>query len=300
MIFVCVGFVIISILMAARLFSLHWSIRNACKQMDEMEEMQGTNRQLKALRMDRTMERLFYRINQMYNKRQEEHIVYLRREEQIRREVENISHDLRTPLTSIIGYVDLIKDQDTEDMEKEEYLEIIGRRARVLQGFIQDFYELSRIEGNDYPLLHERVEISSIIKEVVVAYYQDFAKRNIQVDINIMEEPINIIGDRIQFNRIINNLVQNALKYAEKSFGVNLYSQNGECVIELLNDKNQLKEKDLVYIFDRFYTGDITRNSQSTGLGLSIAKVLIEKLKGNVEAKIVGELFIITLRWKLS
>ena len=250
--------------------------------------------------MGRTVEQLFYRINVIYKKRQEERIAYQRREEQIRREIENISHDLRTPLTSIIGYVDLMQDAETTQEEKKEYLEIIGNRARVLQGFIQDFYELSRIEADDYPLLHELVEIQPILKEVVVAHYQEFVKKDIHVEIQIEDKPVGIIGDKIQFNRIINNLVQNSLKYADNFFCISQYTKCGVCVIELRNDKNLLNEEDINYIFDRFYTGDITRNSQSTGLGLSIAKVLTEKLKGTIEAKVEGDQFIIILRWKIK
>ncbi len=300
MIFVCIILLIVSILLAARLFSILWSIRYANNQMDEIELLKDSNRQLKALRMGRTVEQLFYRINVIYKKRQEERIAYQRREEQIRREIENISHDLRTPLTSIIGYVDLMQDAETTQEEKKEYLEIIGNRARVLQGFIQDFYELSRIEADDYPLLHELVEIQPILKEVVVAHYQEFVKKDIHVEIQIEDKPVGIIGDKIQFNRIINNLVQNSLKYADNYFCISQYTKCGVCVIEVRNDKNHINEEDINYIFDRFYTGDTTRNSQSTGLGLSIAKVLTEKLKGTIEAKVEGDQFIIILRWKIK
>jgi len=268
--------------------------------MNEIENTPQSNRQLKTITIDHSIEKLYARINHVYKIRQEERIAYQRREEQIRREIENISHDLRTPLTSIIGYVDLIKDIDTSQSEKIEYLDIIGKRSRVLQGFIQDFYELSRIEGDDYPFLYESVEIQSMVKEVIVAYYQQLKKENIKVDIQLDDKPSYIIVDKIQFIRIINNLVQNALKYAMKSFVIKQYKIDGECIIELSNDKNHMKEEELAFIFDRFYTGDTTRNTQSTGLGLSIAKVLTEKMKGSITAQLDGEMFVITLRWKSS
>ena len=268
--------------------------------MNEIESAPQANRQLKTITIDHSIEKLFTQINYVYKKRQEERIAYQRREEQIRREIENISHDLRTPLSSIIGYVDLIKDTDTSELEKIEYLEIIGKRSRVLQGFIQDFYELSRIEGDDYPLIYQSVEIQSIVKEVIVAYYQEFKKKNIEVDIQIEDKPSYIIVDKIQFNRIINNLVQNALKYSEKSFVIKQYKIDEECIIELSNDKNHMREEELAYIFDRFYTGDTTRNTQSTGLGLPIAKVLTEKMKGSIVAKLDEKMFVITMRWQSS
>jgi Signal transduction histidine kinase len=298
MLYVCIVLIIIIIFLAALLILFSQSIEKAKKQMDEMERYPNSNNQLKGLTMNRSLEGLFHKVNLLYKKRQEERIAYLRREEQIRREIENISHDLRTPLTSIIGYVDLIQDPESEEAEKQEYLQIIGKRARVLQGFIQDFYELSRMEADDYPLHQEMIEIQPIIKEATVAYYQEFSKKKIQVQVDLQDKPCHIIADKIQFHRIINNLVQNALKYAEKNFIIKQYTKDGECIIELSNDKNQIKEEDLSLIFDRFYTGDTTRNTQSTGLGLSISKVLTEKMKGRISAKLDGEMFVIVLSWK--
>lgn len=300
MVYVCIGFIIISVVLAGKLFLINQTIARANRLMEEIEKNPKANNQLKALTMSRGIEKLFYQVNQIYKKRQEERICYQRREEQIRREIENISHDLRTPLTSIIGFVELILDVDSTEKEKNEYLDIIGKRSRVLQGFIQDFYELSRIESNEFPLQYGVLEVQPIIKEVVVAYYQEFKKKNIQVDIQLEEISCCIFGDKVQFHRIINNLVLNALKYCSKTFMIHQFIKDGECIIEFMNDKNNLKEEELSYLFDRFYCGDTSRNSQSTGLGLPIAKVLTEKMKGAIDAKLVDEMFVISLKWDKS
>jgi hypothetical protein len=296
--YVVIFLLVIIILLTASLILLYRSIEKAKKQMIEIERQPDSNNQLKGLTMNRSLEGLFQQINLIYEKRQEERIAYQRREEQIRSDIENISHDLRTPLTSIIGYIDLIRDAETAEEEKDEYLDIIAKRARVLQGFIQDFYELSIIESDDYTFQPEVIEIQPMIKEACVAYYREFTRKGIQVEIDLQDKPCQIIADRNKFHRIINNLVQNALKYAEKSFQIKQYDKDGDCIIELGNDRNQMKEEELKHIFERFYTGDITRNTQSTGLGLSIVKVLVEKMKGSISAKLEDEMFVITLRWK--
>lgn len=294
------GLIIIIGVLSARIYLLKREIKAAIHQMEEIEVNPQSNRQLKAFNTDRTSEKLFRKINQIYQARQQERIIYQRRETQIRREIENISHDLRTPLTSILGYVELIQDEQTLDKERKDYLEIIQKRARLLQGFIQDFYELSRIEGEDYPILLVSVPVQNTLSEVIVAYYHEFEKRKIQVEISLEEKPCTITTDQLQFNRILNNLVQNALKYAGQQFQVIQYSSNGECIIQFKNDKNQLKQDELQLLFDRFYTGDITRNNQSTGLGLTISKLLIEKMKGRIEARLEGDMFIIELAMKLQ
>jgi signal transduction histidine kinase len=266
--------------------------------MDAIEKQPQSNRQLKALTANRNVELLLKRINDIYQARQQERIIYQRRETQIRREIENISHDLRTPLTSIMGYVDLMKDKQTQESEKAEFLEIIQKRARVLQGFIQDFYELSMIEADDYPIKLDAVQIQNSLSEVVVAYYHEFEKRLIQVEVNLEEKPCYIIADKIQLNRILNNLVQNALKYTKNSFILKQFNLNGDCILQFQNDKNQMNESELKLIFDRFYTGDLSRSNQSTGLGLTIVRILTEKMNGHIEARLEGDLFMIELRFK--
>lgn len=296
--YVVIALLVIIILLTVLLLLSYRSIEKAKKQMTEIERRPDSNNQLKGLTMNRSLESLFHQINLIYEKRQEERIAYQRREEQIRSDIENISHDLRTPLTSIIGYLDLIRDPETVEEEKNEYLDIIGKRARVLQGFIQDFYELSIIESDDYTFQPEVIELQPIIKEACVAYYQEFTKKGILVEIDLQDKPCRIIADKIKFHRIINNLIQNALKYAEQSFMIRQYTKDGDCIIELGNDKNQMKEEEIKLIFERFYTGDTTRNTLSTGLGLSIVKVLVEKMKGSISARMEADRFIITLRWK--
>lgn len=291
--------ILIIILLIIYLFLQRLVIHKTIKQMDDIERNSGSNRQLLSITTDKQFEKLLDRINIIYKERQKERITYQRRELQIRREIENISHDLRTPLTSIMGYVDLIKEPNTSEAEAEEYLQIIQKRAKVLQGFIQDFYVLSRMESEDFPLDFTTISVQNTLSDTIVAYYHDFEKKHIRVSIELEEKQITIIADKIQFNRIMNNLIVNSLKYAKETFVIKQFSTKDECILQFQNDKNQITEDELPYIFDRFYTNDLSRNTQSTGLGLTISKLLTEMMMGKVEARIEGDLFIIELRWKI-
>ncbi len=295
--YICIILLLIVIILAVKLYSIHKAISKASKQMEDIELHPERNRQLKSINMDRKMEDLLRRINLIYQARQQERIIYQRRETQVRREIENISHDLRTPLTSIIGYVDLIEDKETKEADKQEYLGIIHKRARVLQGFIQDFYEISRIEGDNYPFLLDAISVQSFIKEAVVAYYHDFEVKKIGVSVDLDKKQSIIIADKIQFNRILNNLIQNALKYARSDFSISQVTRDGKCILKFMNDKGDMGEDELRRIFDRFYTGDVSRNHGSSGLGLTITKILVEKMKGKIEASFEGDLFVIQLEW---
>jgi signal transduction histidine kinase len=300
MLYIVIGLGLICIYFAIRFLALKQSIRNAAFQMDKIEEQKESNRKLKAVTSDKDLELLLNRINKLYEFRQEERISYQRREHRLQREVENISHDLRTPLTSIMGYTELIQDPGTSQEERQEYLSIIYKRAKVLQGFIEDFYELSRFQGENYPLRYEILQVQPIIKEVLVSYYRQFEKKQIQVEIHLEDERCSIIADRVQFNRILNNLIQNALKYTKTSFTLIQYSAQENCIIRFCNDNTDLTDEDMKRIFDRFYTGDENRSGQSTGLGLTIAKLLVENMKGSIHGELKDGRFTIELSFKIK
>lgn len=299
MIYISIILFILVVLLVMRLSFLFRSIKIAVKQMSLIEQLPEENQQIKDIPFDKNLEQLLKKVNDLYLARQEERIAYQRREMQIRREIENISHDLRTPLTSILGYVDIIQNDDLEESEQEEYLQIIKKRAKVLQGFIQDFYELSRIEGEDYPLKLEAVTVQTILAETAVAYFNEFEKKNIRVNLELLDQKTDLIADKIQLNRIFNNLIQNALKYASETFTIKQIEGNKECILRFQNDKGNLTERDLDLIFDRFYSGDSSRNNHSTGLGLTITKILVEKMKGSINANLEEELFVIELRFPI-
>ncbi|MGB8455025.1 MAG: HAMP domain-containing sensor histidine kinase [Anaerocolumna sp.] len=298
--YIILGLVILSAFFAVRYLLLSRSITETIRQMEGIQELKESNRKLKAQTFDKHMEVLLKKINDLYDSGQQERIKYQRQEILSRREIEHISRDLRTPLTSIIGYADLIQDPSTNEGERQVYLNIIFKRAKVLQGFIEDFYDLSRIEGSDYPILYESIPVENVLKEVFVSYDQQFERKNIFVEILLDEKPNSIIADKIQFNRILNNLIQNALKYANSFFILKQYNAGDECIISFQNDTNALKQEDLNYIFDRFYTGNKTHKGQSAGLGLTIAKLLTENMKGKIYAKLENNIFTIELHWKMN
>lgn len=295
--YLCITLFVIVMLLVLQIHFLYNSLHRTIEQMDDIEKYPERNRQLKTFSTNRKIEKLQNKINLIYQARQQERIVYQRRETQIRREIENISHDLRTPLTSMIGYMELMKDPETTESEREEYTTIISKRARVLQSFIQDFYEISRIEGEDYPFLLDKISVQSIVGEAAVAYYHEFEIKNIQVVVDMEDKPCFILADKIQFNRILNNLIQNASKYAGKKFEIKQFTMNGRCILQFNNDRNDMTKEELNCIFDRFYTGDQTRSNGSSGLGLTITKLLVEKMKGSIEARVEKDLFVIELQW---
>lgn len=119
--------------------------------------------------------------------------------------------------------------------------------------------------------------------------YYNFKSKNISLNINIEPKPLFIIGDSVAFERIIQNLVSNAIKYAEKEVSINLYNDEKYCYLEISNKAIGVNDDDIYHIFDRFYRFDKSRSSKGTGIGLNIVKILCEKMNGEISAKIIDE-----------
>ena len=151
---------------------------------------------------------------------------------------------------------------------------------------IQDFYDLSRLENNDYNFNMEIVDINKELKEQILMFYNDFSKKNIDVDINLCESPVLVNIDKSAIERVFHNLIQNAAKYSKSNFCIALNRINDEVIIELKNDVDDINKDDLDLLFNRFYMKDNSRSRDSSGLGLTITKFLVESMNGNIDVEL--------------
>lgn len=275
-----------SVYFAARFFLLSKNINDATKNLNEICANIESNRKLLFKHPDKNFERLLSEINKYLEEAQLEKIKFIRREEKIKREIENISHDLRTPLTSIRGYLELMNDENASEEEKKEYISVVERRAKGLQNLIQVFYDLSRLENKEYNLDLEMIDINMVLREQVLVYYNDFEAKCINVDISLEQKPIYLKLDKNAIERVFTNLIQNAIKYGKSRFKICLEIIGKEVVLVFANDTDDLQKEDGKFLFDRFYMKNSPRNNQSSGLGLTITKFLVELMDGQIELNI--------------
>lgn len=297
---ILVALLITSVYFSTRFFLLSRSINNVTKDFKYISKNVNSNRKFKLNYPEKHLEQLLLEINKYLEDTQIYKQKYIKREEEIRKEIENISHDLRTPLTSIRGYLELIKDEDIPDKEKKEYIYIIEKRAKVLQNLIQDFYDLSRLENNDYNFSMEIIDINKELKEQILMFYNDFDKKNIDVDIKLKETPILVYLDKNAIERVFHNLIQNATKYSKSKFCMLLNSKNGEIIIEFKNDVQDMNRQDLDLLFNRFYMKDSSRSKDSSGLGLTITKFLIESMNGKIDIELDNEWITFRIKFLVS
>ena len=272
-----------SVYFSTRFFLLSSNIKKSANDFKYISENIDTNRKLKLNHPDKDFEKLLFEINQYLEDTQIDKLKYIKREEEIRKEIENISHDLRTPLTSIRGYLELIDDETITSKEKKDYVRIVEKRAKVLQNLIQDFYDLSRIENNDYNLNIEIIDINKELREQILVFYNDFEKKNIEVNVKLETNPIVVNLDEGAIKRVFNNLIQNAIKYSKSSFYISINNKDGEVIIEFKNDVRDINKDELSLLFNRFYMKDESRGSGSSGLGLTISKLLVESMNGKID-----------------
>ncbi len=199
--------------------------------------------------------------------------------QELQKSITNISHDLRTPLTAIKGYIDLIE-KDNLNKKQSNYLKIISDKVDILTTLTEQLYNYSKCLDLKDKIKKEKVCINDILEDVLVSYYGLFKQKNITPKILIVEKKIFKYLDKNMFVRVLENIISNALKYSEDNFEVNLLD-NGKIIIS--NKTKSLNITNVKKIFNRYYT--LQTGSKSSGLGLSIAKQLIELNGGNIYAK---------------
>ena len=248
--------------------------------------------------VDKDVENLVENINLIFDLKQKVVAEKKKKEEELRASISNMSHDLRTPLTSIMGYLQMIKSEKASDTDKKEYMDIVEKRTKSLQELISSFYDLSRIEGNEYNFNYKKVNLSNVLCENIAVFYNDFINNNIEPVIEIEEGIKEIISDEGAITRIFSNLIGNMIKHGENYVKISLKQENDIIITEFTNKATGLTQESVDKLFERFYTVDNSRSDRNTGLGLYITKVLVEKLGYNITAKLDNENLKIKIVWK--
>lgn len=282
--------------LSARLLLLKKSMKDAGKQLKEINRNLEENRIVKFSAPNRELEELLMDVNDSLHTIRRERAVYAKREKAFKQQIENISHDLRTPLTSMIGYL-RIMDTSSFSADAQEDLRTVIRKAERLQELITQFYDFSRLTASEYAIAPEEVEVTKALREALADAYTELSERQLEVATDIPENAVTIMANENALQRVLQNLLQNAGRYAKSSLEVSVKERPGEVVICFANDVENMDEHDVDHLFERFYTLEQARTSGSTGLGLTIAKEFVEKMGGTIDARLEGDKLYISMRF---
>lgn len=230
----------------------------------------------------RLLHQLADELNQylVHHKELKERAIFL--EEERNQMLTHLSHDLRTPLTSLLGYIEVIqRNKGLSKQDKESYFNVIHAKAIKLITQINDFFELAKLDSAETPFLLAPFDIVTVVQEVIISLHQPIELSQIDPVLQLPDHPVLVYGNALGTERILQNLITNAYRYGAdgRLLGVEIRESAHEVVVQIWDRGKGVSPADLPYIFNRFYTGQRSRSHQvqGSGLGLAIAKKLAEK-----------------------
>ncbi len=284
------------ILLAVKLIVMKLSLREIKQAFEERLESE-TNTLIDVSSADKDVCALAASINEQLRLLRSERLRFQRGDAELKTAVTNISHDLRTPLTAISGYLDLMDNTELSD-EQRKYSEIIRGRAKLMNQLTEELFDYSVIVSpnlvsqNDERSNISQIVLSNALEESIMSFYGALKKRGIEPVVDIAECEKTVCADPALISRVFSNIISNAIKYSDGDLEIKM-DING--VITFSNHAHALSPADTARLFDRFYTVENARNS--TGLGLSIARAIVLKLGGSISAQCEDQILTIRLNF---
>lgn len=273
---------------AYRWFTLRNALRQTRAELALVRQDLSQNQMLHLPLPDAELSALLDDFNTLLTDIQRERQSYAKRERAFQRQIEAISHDLRTPLTVILGQLKLFKQnhhaQIASDPELAETVAVLEQKAEAMNTLVGQFYDYSRLAADDMNLTLARIDAGRVLRETLAGSYQLLADAHLKVDIDLPEHPLWVLGDQAALARIFQNLLQNAGRYAETCLALTANEENDHLTLRFSNDTTRLSDDDVAHLFDRFYTPDASRHQGGTGLGLTVARTLAEDMQGSLTA----------------
>lgn len=274
-----------------KLVGLYVQIHRITKQLDDFIS-ERTHKILDVSLSDPFLESMAANINRSIYLQEKMRINEVQRERAIRDDIANISHDLRTPLTAMIGYLSLSK-EEKDFLQKSLYIDIALQKAMSLQSLVDNFFEMSYIDSDACQIQLISLDVNKIIRDELLASYCEFENHSITPLIELPEHPVMILGNELAIERIIQNLIANAISYSTGQIEVCLKMKGEGAELIVRNSSHFISDQEREKIFDRFYRASTERISGHAGLGLYIAKQLILKQGGSVRSDYKDGMFAI-------
>ena len=273
------------LVLAGMLWNQKRQVRDICRQLAFLKEHESNlliTRNTDAGGIGELTEEL----NDLLIKQRELYKNYLEKEHMISETYTSLSHDIRTPLTSLDGYFQLLEQADDEK-EQKRYIEIIQERISSLKEMLEELFMFTKLKNESYQLELSPCMLNRIVKDTVFSYYDEWKSRGIEPEFLLSEEVICVMGNVPALRRVLQNLIKNGMEHGEKTIRIVLEKQKKAVRLEVWNQVTDAENVDVTQVFERFYKADTMRSKNSTGLGLAIAKEFVIRMNGTIEAMIV-------------
>ncbi|GAB2571889.1 sensor histidine kinase [Gracilibacillus alcaliphilus] len=236
---------------------------------------------------DKALDELTFSINDLLEQLEKIQIQSIKSQTARKRILSSISHDIRTPLTSIIGYIDALQDDiSISEQERNEYIATVSKKANSLKQLLDDLFDMAKLDADEFTLKEERLDFAEVARESVISFLPELKKEGIELKVHIPEDTCYIMADHQSLIRIIGNVIKNALHYGKDGgiLGVELIETDNNYQMLIWDRGPGISDEDMENIFERMYRGEDSRNRSygGSGLGLSIAKELVERNHGQI------------------
>jgi signal transduction histidine kinase len=294
---IIVVLVLISLMLITRLILIRRNLKEISRELNNTKN-EDYNRQLKVTLSDKTVEKLAADMNQNLDYQKSLKMETEKSRRQLEQSISDIAHDLRTPLTVIKGNLQMLEREELSDKGRK-YLDISRRKADTLKGMVDEFFELSVLESDSKPVELCKLDLIGFLSEFIIENETLIREKNLSPKITFPERTIYVRASKEMLSRVFSNLITNILKYAKDDFELVVEQDDGEnaqAVVKVSNHVDDPSAIDIEHIFDRTYRADKARSDGSAGLGLYIAKLLVEKQKGSIQAYINEDLLVFEVK----
>lgn len=233
-------------------------------------------------------------LNEWLEQKRREKKEYLKKEKMISDTYTNLSHDIRTPLTSLDGYFQLMETCEDQE-EQRRYMKIIQERIGSLKEMLEELFTFTKLKNDSFHLEMSSCCINKILKDTIFSYYDEWTGRGIEPEIQITEKLLFMNGNEQEIRRILQNIIKNGLDHGEKKISISLEEVENSIRIQIKNQVCHVEKINVDQVFERFYKADEARSKTSSGLGLSIAKELVLRMEGKISARIEGNEFCVEI-----
>lgn len=262
------------------------NLRYSYEKLQEILDKQTAERLL-VVTDNKELQKLLVTINHLLEAKQITQAEYLKVEMSMRKMLANVSHDLKTPLTVVLGYVEMMQtDHNLSEEERHVLLKKVQMKTNEVIELIHKFFDLAKLESGDREIELTRININEVCRENILAFYDLLTTKGFSVHIDLPEKQLYALGNTDVLSRVLNNLISNAITYGEhgKTLGMTLRSDEKILYIDIWDKGKGISESHIDKVFERMYTLEDSRNRlyQGSGLGLTITKRLVEALGGEI------------------
>jgi len=276
----------------AKLIGVKRQLQDMTDALNDIQAGNG-NRKILAPNNELTAD-LSYKMNEIVY-RYEEQLSQLRAADETNRQLmTSLSHDVRTPLTTLIGYLDAVYRGVVVEKDREDYLEIARRKAHDLKDYIDILFDWFKLNSSEFSLSIEQVELAELTRNILKDWIPIFEENHLDYEIELPEKPLITKVDSDGYARIINNLIQNIISHSQATqIKIEMSQRESEIQISIEDNGIGIEKSDLQHIFDRLYKCDKGRSNKGSGLGLSIVRQMAEKMNGRITVRSEPDIYTI-------